>query len=1709
MMSETVNPANGSLSLRIQVPMPKGRGLTLPFSFAYDSNGAYGSLIGVSGEGEFLNNPTFLSQYGWSYSVPLLSANEFQMTEGNYSCPAIIDYVFQDPSGSRHALYLASVYSQQGTCGGGLSKITGGDDLVQAALPGCVNTGYTNALCYPVAIADADGLTYLYSSPVTHQTIGTMGASLPYQVEDRNGNELAFTDNGGGNFYVADTLGRIVLCSSGFGSSGNTVYIDSTLSGSVCTSPPLSYTVNWTTTSYNVPTNYTPAAGGYCRGMANEQGTNVPAIGTITLPNSQVYSFSYDSTYGLINAIYYPTGAVVTYTWGLNPQSERASFADSQGNKNGCTYTYDAAAITDRYVYSNGQTLALHQHFAYSTLWNGASWTKTTTVTTYDTLRGGSFQTVYSYTPVTITSQPYDFTLFANQIPVESEVDYCDWGVSGCSSSNSVRSVYKSWVDQYEMQGQQVVDSGTVISDQFFVFGPGAQITDKYECASGHTCYNATQTSPPTAYARHTQTVYQSFAATPIYTAGPSIFDRIASIYVFDGSGNKWSDTYYNYDGGTLTGPSATNHDNANYGTANNSNRGNATQMTKWVNTGSGTSLSWSYTYDDTGQLLTMTDPKGNETRYSYTDEFPACSSPGPPGNTNAYLTQTVDAKGFTQNFTYRYCDGQLNTAQDRNSQTTSHTYDSLGRLTVIAYPDGGSTSYGYANSGVCPQPSSTTIALGGGLSYQESAAMDGLCHVTQTAHSDPAGSTCTTSISGGADCIATKYDGMGKVWTVSNPYSTTSDPTYGLTTYTYDALGRLNDEGSTKSIVYPDGSATSTVNSNNATTITDPAGIMREVWTDTLGRAVQVSENTAQYLTYYSYDPLDDLTTVNQGAQTRTFGYDSLRRLTSASNPESGLATYTYSTSNGSGSCSGDPSDVCTRTDARGVTTCYGLWTGSSCNYSPPYGYDPLNRVSMKSYSDGTTPTANFFYDETSVTLGGGAYHNPSLNNPLGRLTHTTTTLGSGTPTATVHSYDPMGRTQVLYQCAPANCFNMPYASYDYDLAGDVVQWHHPVGFWIYNTISPAREITQVTSMVNDAHDPANLATITYTPFGAVSTLQTGCVGSGCTPEQESFFYNTRLQPAMIELGAAGNQSADSCRVYSYYKNQTPSGCSETAWPQGTTNNGNVMGYFYNDIMEEKFCHTATYQYDPLNRLQSASASPVGAGTWQYAQTYSYTGDGSGQYGNMSCTPAGPGCMDFTYVQPNPNNHINYFTVNNLPTYYTYDLAGNVIGDGTYTYTWDAEGRLTQAVSGGVAFSTNTYNALGQRVQEVANGNGVQNTTYEAYGADGALLWRYTGVSNDPSQRAFVPLPGGALAEYYGTTTNTTSTGMAFDYPDALGSLVTSVLYSGHGNACNDRLYYPFGEFWTGVGNCGWGITGTDNTYSGNMHQTFGRLPDYDPEIDLYNTLSRHYNGNSGRWMSPDPEGAAAAKLSDPQTWNMYAYATNDPTTATDPTGLDFHLTGCGATNTTNCQNNVVGAYDSNGNFTATLISNGANGGLVDQYGNQYNATVTGAGVYFGLAGSDQSSLGVFVNGTDPTTIQGSGLLSGFTFGFTKSSVGSGITAGGTFNYNGTYGQAEAALRIAGYFNYGWDAIDFFHPSTPEHGTVDFRSPGAPGSGAGSGHFAVHEPWMMAPEVRNFIPLPANAPTSGDVHLGEHNPYTGGLRSHVVEVIGHLLGLD
>ena len=110
MVNETVNPGNGSVSIRIGVPVPPGRKLTLPFSLAYDSNGAHHPTSDGSGNLFWLDNTAYLAKGGWAYSVPFLS--NVLITEKNSlgrNCLYYDDYVFNDATGGTHPLYLAAI----------------------------------------------------------------------------------------------------------------------------------------------------------------------------------------------------------------------------------------------------------------------------------------------------------------------------------------------------------------------------------------------------------------------------------------------------------------------------------------------------------------------------------------------------------------------------------------------------------------------------------------------------------------------------------------------------------------------------------------------------------------------------------------------------------------------------------------------------------------------------------------------------------------------------------------------------------------------------------------------------------------------------------------------------------------------------------------------------------------------------------------------------------------------------------------------------------------------------------------------------------------------------------------------------------------------------------------------------------------------------------------------------------------------------------------------------------------------------------------------------------------------------------------------------------------------------------------------------------------------------------------------------------------
>jgi RHS repeat-associated protein len=1555
--NETVNPANGSLSLRIGVGTPPGRRLTLPFSVAYDSNGVHHLFdLGV-GQAGWGSNSSYLGAGGWTYSVPQLSdvhLNLISPIDQRTHCYVSTAYVFGDPGGGRHSLKMDVNLTYNLTkCNSFFSHTAASDDLYQA---------YTAVTSLPpVTIADADGTVFHFPNP-THETgsaeLDTY-EGFPDFVEDRNGNKITITDSGNGAFSYTDTLGRQAVAVNGFGHTGNTI----TVSG--LASP---YTLTWGSVTRNIPppSVYQVTSDSYCTPPQGDNSTDA-VITAISLPNSTQYTFSYDPTYGLISKITYPTGGYVRYAYGTSPLAEFGMWADNNGNSTGCKYEYDTIAVAHRYVSFDGNPSheVLQQDFSYSTTWNPSDrthWTsKSTTVTTTVKavdLNGtlttiGTFSTTYSYASVPAPPSPYYmYSSFAGQIPVEDAITYNPYqGTSG-----TVRTVKKKWSDPYEMTcASTTQDSQTSRID--YTYGAGAQVTDKKEWDWGQApdCSSSPSGSP----GRETITAYHSFGATPIFTNGSSIFDRPDSVKVY-GDGALAAETDYVYDGASLSSATATQHDDSNYGVSY-TNRGNATQKTQVLLNGCQgcTSPYTSYAYDVTGQVVTMVDAGVNSgntrgtTSYAYSDQ-------------NAYLSQvTYPSTGVahTQGFDYDFASGNLTSSTDFNGKTTTYAYsDPLDRLTFTMGPALGSTAFDGVNSNACASPNSPETAnyysdTPGATSVTVSKLLCGQTSAPTVTYLDGMGQTKKVLAPNNAS-TDTAYDGLGRVWKVTNPYFSVADPTYGVTTYTYDVQGRVTN------ITRQDGNNVATVYSGCWATVTDEAGETSQRCTDALGRLTKVIDGLSNE-TDYSYDALDNLRTVTQGAQTRTFGFDSLSRLTGTTNPESGTINCSLYDGN---------RNLLTRTDARGITT--------------TYTYDALNRNLSKSYSDGSTPTASFFYDETSVPVNGTYI---SVYNTNGRMSHWTTTSSGSIKTMGIYSYHPTGWVQDLWECTPLDCATVNNTSmtngyYEYDLAGDLGYYSSPShSFFVYPYVNSAQQISQVTSTWADSTHPGTLASFAYNPAGSISTLADGCTGTGCAGLLETYNYNRRLQMDMVELGTGSNRSSQWCMVYNYYSTSPPGSCT----PPGSAvsgNNGNVRSLHDFDSMYSANAHTSVYTYDAVNRLTSAT----GAANWQ--QSYSYD-----RFGNGGCSSGSAPCTRLTF-----NTSTNRIaTINGSSSGIGFDNAGNLLGNGTgtgsETYTWDAENRVTSVSVQSITTVQYTYNALGQRVQKHVSSPASDTYYYhDAFsniaGTRSASTW---------TEQFVPPVAGKLFAKYQDGVTY-------FLHGDVLASV--SIVTNQANTGIQDLIYSP------------WGFVQGGMNGGAQKDERFASMLERDQETQLDPTPNRQYANGIFRWLSSDPAGTKAAKLDDPQTWNMYAYVRNNPTTFTDPTGLDLWERGCGK-ETATCHKNYVGSYNDKGKFVRTTIQSDANGNF---QGHTVNFNTSGIHI-------DSKYRGVFASGTAATVVNGAGNLSGFQGAFSTNCLGT-CAAGGVLSALPGHSFSELLPTLRGP-NESLDTISFTHEGAQYRG--------------------------------------------------------------------------
>jgi RHS repeat-associated protein len=1036
---DIVSLQNGNLHLSIpMINIPQRGGTTFSYKFMYDTPLWDYSYVVLAGKGSFkiLADSDSL---GWHFATP--SSWSVQPFQTKVTCvngnDTSINYRVVDPEGVKHPFYLNN--------SGGICSVptTRGPAFDGSGLILDVGTG-------------GKGLIFKDGS---------------YPGEDNNGN-------------IFDTLNRTIFTTTSGPSIPFTTPLEQTTRNHAQYELDSYQDSNGATQTYRIDYTGVDVHTGLC-GNAPPNFCNDTIVKTavlpsrLTLPNGTYYQFTWvNNSQEQIQRIDLPTGAYITYMYKTQDECELQSDGLSricripvisravvQGGVTS-TWNYNAGTVTD--PYGNDEVHAFNNLQVGNAVSSG-------TVET-----GVSYYSGSSGSGVLLKKVANTYTGEANPL-TNSDV-------------MNIRLI----------QRDTTLDNGQTRSIQTdYETFPATACQLNFCSAATATRMNPTAmreydygTNAPGLLLRTTNYLYLHTNNQTYINA--NIVDRVTAKTILNGVGTQVAQTQYEYDiyshpGQPMLASGAVQHD-PTYSTSN-AVRGNVTAKKVWRNT-DGALLTTTNQYDDAGSLLSSIDPLGNKTTFDYTDSWSNATCAPSGGQGKAYVTTVTNALGQPTLHSYNSCTGTLASTKDPNLQTTSFTYDAFGRRTLIGYPDGGQVSNSY-NDAPSSLSVTTTTKITSSLNKVETSLYDALGRISETQlTSDPEGATVFSAI---------LYDLIGRKSKVYNstrctpPTTNCGEPTWGYTSYAYDALNR------TTQVTQPDTSLIQTSYTGNSTTVTDEAGKKRTSVTDGLGRLTHVIEDPSilNYQTVYTYDALDDLATVVQGgSHNRSFTSDSLRHLISSTNPEAGTVTYTYD----------NDRNVLTKKDARNITI--------------TYGYDPLNRLTGKTYSNGD-PAVTYSYDQPAC-LGLSTCQN------IGHRTSMTDAAGSE-----AWSFNVPLRTQVEQRIT--NGVRNSATSVD-NLDGSLATLTYPSGRTItYTPDAAARPISAV-----DTANSINYATgASYAPIGALSELTLGSAGS-FTGINLSNSYNTRLQPNELKAWSTAGTAMD----LSYNFVDTSS-----------HNNGNVIG--------------------------------------------------------------------------------------------------------------------------------------------------------------------------------------------------------------------------------------------------------------------------------------------------------------------------------------------------------------------------------------------------------------------------------------------------------------------------------------------------------------------------------------------------------------------
>lgn len=853
---------------------------------------------------------------------------------------------------------------------------------------------------------------------------------------------------------------------------------------------------------------------------------------------------------------------------------------------------------------------------------------------------------------------------------------------------------------------------------------------------------------------------------------------------------------------------------------------GELVTVTESASDGSAASRTTNYTYDAEGHLRAVQDPSG-AISYTFYDEA-------------GRISGTVDAMGAVTQYV-RDADGRVVETTQYANPTSTAGWLSNGALTP-AVPDFATLVANIASPGSDRATLSLYDAAG-----QHVADVDGQGDVTTYGY-DGAGNLTTTTqyataltpgqlsalqggpswstLQGDLSSITSANDRINRTfYDIANRAVATLDAAGYLTTTAYDAAGRVIKMMAHATALTGLGSQPSLSDITGAITPSADDQATRNFYDD---RGQLIAQLDADgYLTTTAYDETANTTTITRYAlqltgltgnetlatligdvsdspsQTRVQQYDADGRLSSTTDVDGTVTTYTYdlagnllsttiTPTSGAGaartsSATYDASgDVLTATDAAGATTTYTynllgqkVLATDALGNNTWFFYDADGRLTYTVKGTASGSTQNALGEVAATTY-----------NALGQVTGTTRYAGRLDLTSLALTTTTSLNTLANAIAAVANSSQDAASTYTYTLNGLTASIQDALGYTKANAYDALGELIQTQRQLTSAQN----TTTTYS-------------------------YDARGE-RIGEVDDAGGLNRTTGVTYDAFGRVT----------SRTDGNGNIT----------------SYSYDALGR--QISVSDIVQGT---ARTEHTTYDAYGRV--LTVTDA---LNNTTTYQYSADTHTVTVTMpDDVKLITTKDAYGDTLSvtdslNDTTSYTYDSDGRLLSKTDALGNVTTNAYDADGDLTSST-DANGVV-TTY-TYDAAGRMLTRTVDAGDSSHLNLITSYAYDGLGKQV-SVTDPNGVLTTYSY-DADGDVLTTVKDAGVGNLNLTTTYT-----WDGTGHQLTVTEGADTSVARTTQYTYdnlGRLITTQVDPSGLNLTTRYsYDANNNLITRTDSNG-------------------------------------------------------------------------------------------------------------------------------------------------------------------------------------------------------------------------------------------------------------